>query len=88
MFTIWYHHINMNTGSKTEQASSELQLNSPPHWVAKWGFFFFFTFKGQGSLLTFAIFTEYIQLENSGLDAGESTGGPQVLVSRRQKPQL
>ena len=44
----------MKTGSRTEQASSELQLNSPPYRAAR----------GQGSLLAFTIFTAYIQLQN------------------------
>ena len=40
----------------------------------------FFAFKGQGSLLTFTIFTEYIQLGNRG-DIEESTGESQFIAS-------
>lgn len=53
---VWYHYINMKTGSRTEQASCELQLNSPPYRAAR----------GRGSLLAFTIFTAYIQLQNKG----------------------
>ena len=59
----------MKTGSWTEQASRELQLNSPPYRVAK----------GQGGLLAFTIFTAYIQLQNKG------GGNMEVVEGTREK---
>lgn len=59
--SVWYYL----TGSSTEQASCERQLNSPPHRVAK----------RRGSLLTFTRFTVYARLENRG--SGSIVGGVQ-----------
>lgn len=59
--SVWYYL----TGSSTEQASCERQLNSPPRRAAK----------RRGSLLTFTRFTVYAQLKNRG--RGSTVGGVQ-----------
>ena len=71
----------MKTESKREQAACKLQLNSLPHRAAKW---VFFLFQVQGSLPTFIILTEYIQLDNREEDRGEGAAalnlGPHGII--------